>query len=95
MGPFQGPLACTKIGFGKGVCGAAWSEKKSILVDDVHQFSGHIACSSETNSEIVIPIIKDQKVFAVLDIDSKDFSRFNEEDKVGLELICSKLSLIF
>ena len=95
MGPFQGPLACTKISFGKGVCGKAWSDKKSILVEDVHQFEGHIACSSQSNSEIVVPIIKDQIVVAVLDIDSKEFAMFNKEDQVGLEKVCTILSQIF
>lgn len=95
LGPFQGPLACTKIAFGKGVCGSSWKEKKTLIVDDVHQFEGHIACSSESNSEIVVPVIKDDKVVAVLDIDSKDFSKFNQADQKGLEEICMSLSKVF
>ena len=87
LGPFQGPLACTRIPFGKGVCGSAWELKQTLMVDDVHKFEGHIACSSESNSEIVVPIIVDEKVLAVLDIDSKDFASFDEEDRFGLETI--------
>lgn len=95
LGPFQGPLACTKIPFAKGVCGTSWSEKKTIIVDDVHKFPGHIACSSKSNSEIVVPIFKDDKVVAVIDIDSEKFSCFNESDREGLGLIAKTLSLVF
>jgi L-methionine (R)-S-oxide reductase len=86
LGPFQGPLACTEIKFGKGVCGTAWSERKTIVVGDVHQFPGHIACSSETNSEIVLPVINAEgKVVAVLDIDSITFNDFDAVDQKYLE----------
>ena len=86
LGPFQGPLACTEIKFGKGVCGTAWSERKTIIVGDVHQFPGHIACSSETNSEIVLPVINAEgKVVAVLDIDSITFNDFDAVDQKYLE----------
>ena len=87
LGPFQGPLACTRIGFGKGVCGTAWQEKKTLIVDDVHQFKGHIACSSASKSEIVVPITKNGKVTGVLDIDSQYLATFDEMDKEGLERI--------
>ena len=86
LGPFQGPLACTEIKFGKGVCGTAWSRRETIIVDDVHQFPGHIACSSETNSEIVLPLIDSKgRVVAVLDIDSTEFSDFDNIDQKYLE----------
>ncbi len=85
LGPFQGKVACIRIEVGKGVCGTAVAEDKTQLVMDVHQFPGHIACDSASNSEIVVPIHKDGKVVAVLDIDSPSLSRFNEEDKEGLE----------
>lgn len=87
LGPFQGPLACTRIAFGKGVCGSAWKQKKSLIVPDVHKFQGHIACSAQTNSEIVIPIIKEGVVFGVLDIDSAQFDDFDEIDRKYLESI--------
>lgn len=95
LGPFQGPLACTKIEFGKGVCGSSWKQAKSLVVSNVHEFEGHIACSSKTNSEIVIPIIKNKEVVAVLDLDSEELNTFGELDRIGLEQICSKLSLVF
>ena len=86
LGPFQGPLACTEIKFGKGVCGTAWSRGETIIVEDVHQFPGHIACSSETNSEIVLPVIDSKgRVVAVLDIDSTEFSDFDNIDQKYLE----------
>ena len=86
LGPFQGPLACTEIKFGKGVCGTAWSRGETIIVKDVHQFPGHIACSSETNSEIVLPVIDSKgRVVAVLDIDSTEFSYFDNIDQKYLE----------
>ena len=91
LGPFQGPVACTRIGFGKGVCGAAWERRESIVVTDVHQFPGHIACSSLSQSEIVVPIMYNDEVCAVLDIDSKDFSTFDETDKEWLEKIVGLL----
>lgn len=95
LGPFQGPLACTRIPFGKGVCGTAWENGKTLIVDNVHEFSGHIACSSESNSEIVIPILRENKIIAVLDIDSKEFSCFDEIDAQGLEEIVSYISTFF
>ncbi|BBF43511.1 free methionine-(R)-sulfoxide reductase [Lachnospiraceae bacterium KM106-2] len=87
LGPFQGKLACTKIALGKGVCGTAAKERKTQLVEDVHQFPGHIACDGASNSEIVVPIIIKEEVMGVLDIDSPIFSRFDEEDQKGLEKI--------
>lgn len=85
LGPFQGKSACTVIGPGKGVCGAAAMSGKTQLVPDVHEFPGHIACDSASNSEIVIPIFKEGKVWGVLDIDSPHKGRFTEEDREGLE----------
>lgn len=85
LGPFQGPLACTRIRKGKGVCGTAWQEAKTQMVPDVDAFPGHIACSSLTRSEIVVPIIKNGKVAAVLDIDSEKPANFDEVDKENLE----------
>jgi L-methionine (R)-S-oxide reductase len=85
LGPFQGPVACTRIGFGKGVCGTSWKERKTIIVPDVDQFPGHIACSSKTKSEIVVPILRDNKVIAVLDIDSKYPDDFDNTDALYLE----------
>lgn len=87
LGPFQGPVACTRIGFGKGVCGTSWERKETIVVPDVHQFPGHIACSSLSNSEIVVPMFHGDDVYAVLDIDSKDFSTFDSTDQFWLEKI--------
>lgn len=91
LGPFQGPIACTRIGFGKGVCGTAWKEKRTLVVEDVSQFKGHIACSSESKSEIVVPIIKNGEVTAVLDIDSQYLATFDDTDKVWLEKIAGLL----
>lgn len=92
LGPFQGPVACTRIAFSKGVCGTAWKEKKTILVEDVEKFPGHIACSSESKSEIVVPIFKGKDVFAILDVDSDKLNDFDETDEKYLqeiaELIC-------
>lgn len=85
LGPFQGKSACVRIKVGRGVCGTAVSEDKTQLVPDVHQFPGHIACDSASNSEIVVPIHHNGEVVAVLDIDSPLFNRFTEEDKVALE----------
>ena len=87
LGPFQGPVACTRIGYGKGVCGTAWKEGKTIVVDNVHEFPGHIACSSTSKSEIVVPIFKDNQVVAVLDSDSEKFATFDNIDKEWLEKI--------
>lgn len=85
LGPFQGKIACINIPVGKGVCGTAVAKDETMLVEDVHQFPGHIACDSASNSEIVVPIHKDGKVVAVLDIDSPKLSRFSDDDKIGLE----------
>lgn len=85
LGPFQGKVACIRIEVGKGVCGTAVERDETQLVKDVHQFPGHIACDSASNSEIVVPIHKDGQVVAVLDIDSPSLSRFDESDKEGLE----------
>lgn len=92
LGPFQGPVACTRIPIGKGVCGSSFEQKETLIVPNVHEFEGHIACSSESNSEIVVPVAKNGKVFAVLDIDSKEFDDFSESDKVSLEIINQKLA---
>ena len=87
LGPFQGPVACTRIGYGKGVCGAAWKLKEVILVPDVDEFPGHIACSSLARSEIVLPAIKNGEVALVLDIDSDKLNDFDEKDKLALTQI--------
>lgn len=87
LGPFQGPVACTRIPFGKGVCGTAWERSETVIVPDVHQFPGHIACSSASNSEIVVPVFQGKKVIAVLDIDSTEFNTFDQTDKEWLEKI--------
>ena len=88
LGPFQGPIACTRIAFGKGVCGTAWKEKKTIVVDDVDKFPGHIACSSESKSEIVVPVIKNGNVAMVMDVDSSQLVSFNQTDEFWLGKIC-------
>lgn len=85
LAPFQGPLACTRIPFGKGVCGTAWKEARTIIVPDVGKFPGHIACSSLSKSEIVVPILQAGKVVGVLDIDSTQLNDFSEADRLGLE----------
>lgn len=95
LGPFQGDVACTVIPFGKGVCGTCAKEKRTIIVPDVFKFPGHIACSSKSRSEIVVPIIKEDKVLGVIDIDSPVFDRFNENDKKMLEEIALLLSDIW
>lgn len=87
LGPFQGPIACTRIDFGKGVCGTCWKEERVIIVPDVEQFPGHIACSSDSKSEIVLPVMKNGKVVMVLDVDSDKLSDFNKEDEAGLSAI--------
>lgn len=89
LGPFQGPIACTRIAYGRGVCGTSWKEEKTLVVKDVHEFPGHIACSSASKSEIVVPIFMDNKVVAVLDIDSEHLATFDETDKEWLEEIVS------
>ena len=80
LGPYQGPLACTKIPFGKGVCGGAAARQETLLVPNVHEFPGHIACSSESNSEVVVPILKHGETVAVIDLDSRNLSNFSEAD---------------
>lgn len=91
LGPFQGPLACMRIRRGRGVCGTAWAEERTIVVPDVEQFPGHIACSSASRSEIVVPIFKDGKVAAVLDIDSEHLATFDEVDQLWLERLSAML----
>jgi GAF domain-containing protein len=85
VGPFQGKVACARIPFGKGVCGSAAQDRRTYLVPDVHAFPGHIACDSASNSEIVIPLIKDGELFGVFDMDSPSLNRFTHEDQLGLE----------
>ena len=85
LGPFQGKPACIEIAVGRGVCGTAVAEKKTQLVEDVHQFPGHIACDCASNSEIVVPIYKNGEIFGVLDIDSPYYARFTKDDQAGLE----------
>lgn len=87
LGPFQGPIACTRINFGKGVCGTSWKEKKTILVPNVDEFPGHIACSSASKSEIVLPAFSDGEVTLVLDVDSDKLNDFDETDQQGLEKV--------
>ncbi|MEZ7874214.1 MAG: GAF domain-containing protein [Bacteroidales bacterium] len=89
LGPFQGPVACSRIAYGRGVCGTSWKLKETVIVPDVEKFPGHIACSSESKSEIVVPVIKDGKVVAVLDVDSDKIDDFDERDKRWLELLLS------
>ena len=89
LAPFQGPIACTRIRFGRGVCGTAWKEAQTLIVPDVEQFPGHIACSSNSKSEIVVPIIKEGNVIGVLDIDSDTLNSFDETDARYLREICT------
>ena len=92
LGPFQGPVACMHIPFGRGVCGTAWKRAETVVVPDVEQFPGHIACSSESRSEIVVPVFgPDNTVVAVLDIDSRELNTFDETDRQYLEEICQML----
>jgi L-methionine (R)-S-oxide reductase len=93
LGPFQGPIACTRINLGKGVCGSSWKEARTIIVPDVEQFPGHIACSSDSKSEIVLPIIRDGKVLGVLDVDSDKLNEFDEVDQRYLEQIIDILQI--
>ena len=95
LGPFQGEVACTKIPFGKGVCGTSALKKETIIVPDVNQFAGHIACSSKSKSEIVVPIIKDNKVLGVIDIDAPILNRFGLEEKELLENVANLLADLF
>jgi GAF domain-containing protein len=92
LGPFQGPIACTRIAYGRGVCGTAWQRGETIVVPDVEQFPGHIACSSLSRSEIVVPVKnKDNDIVAVLDIDSEHLATFDEVDRLSLEKIATLL----
>ena len=92
LGPFQGPLACTRINKGKGVCGTSWSKKETLIVPDVNAFPGHIACSSLSLSEIVVPVIRNGEVVAVLDVDSERYNEYDETDKKYLEEVVSYLN---
>lgn len=89
LGPFQGPLACSRISYNKGVCGTAWAQSKTIIVPDVHTFPGHIACSDKSNSEIVIPFYYHEKLIGVLDIDSEYYNHFDEKDETYLQILLS------
>lgn len=92
LGPFQGPLACTRIAKGRGVCGTCWQEAQTQVVEDVDKFPGHIACSSASRSEIVVPLIKNGEVIAVLDIDSEHLATFDQTDKLWLEKVAQLLT---
>jgi len=92
LGPFQGPVACTRIKKGKGVCGSSWAQRKTLIVPDVEKFPGHIACSSASRSEIVIPVIRNSEVVAVLDVDSKELNEFDAVDQIYLEQIVSLIN---
>lgn len=91
LGPFQGPVACTRIARGRGVCGAAWAQATTLIVPDVEKFPGHIACSSLSKSEIVVPLIKNGEVWAILDVDSSEYHQFDETDRQFLEQIVALL----
>lgn len=95
LGPFQGPVACTRIQYGRGVCGAAWKSKTVIIVDDVDQFPGHIACNSLSKSEIVLPAFKNDKVILVLDIDSERLASFDETDQKNLQKVINLVETFF
>lgn len=92
LGPFQGPIACTRIQKGRGVCGSSWAQAKTLIVPDVEKFPGHIACSSLSKSEIVVPVLKNGSVIAVLDVDSAELNQFNETDQQYLEEIISYIN---
>ena len=94
LGPFQGPIACTRIRYGKGVCGTSWQQATTLIVPDVEKFPGHITCSSVSKSEIVVPVIRNKKVIAVLDIDSEKYSAFDEIDKMYLEQIVALIIFV-
>lgn len=91
LGPFQGPVACMHIKYGRGVCGTAWQEQCSIVVPDVEQFKGHIACSSASKSEIVVPVWRNNEIVAVLDIDSENLATFDDIDRIWLEKIVTSI----
>lgn len=95
LGPFQGPVACTRIANGKGVCGTSWAKGETIVVEDVDAFPGHIACSSASRSEIVVPIIQDDRIIGVLDVDSEFLSHFDQTDKVFLEEITAIIAHVW
>lgn len=96
LGPFQGPIACTRIRKGKGVCGSAWQQAQTLVVPDVNAFPGHIACSSLSRSEIVVPLLDHQgQVRAVLDVDSVELSSFDDSDRAALEQICQRFARLF
>lgn len=95
LGPFQGPIACTRIRRGRGVCGTSWAEARTVLVPDVEAFPGHIACSSDSKSEIVVPIVKNGTVVAVLDVDSDKLNDFDAADQAGLEQLMALASAWF
>jgi len=92
LGPFQGPVACTRIAFGKGVCGVAWKENTTQIVDNVHAFEGHIACSAHSNSEIVLPFYYQDNIFGVFDVDATEFANYDNVDKTNLEKALNILS---
>ncbi len=92
LGPFQGPIACTRISYDKGVCGKSWALKQTLVVPDVEQFPGHIACSSRSKSEIVVPLIKNNEVVAVLDVDSEQLATFDQTDEHFLTKLCACIS---
>jgi GAF domain-containing protein len=91
LGPFQGPVACTRIKKGRGVCGTSWQKEATIIVDDVEKFPGHIACSSSSKSEIVLPVFKEGKMVGVLDVDSSELAQFDEVDQLYLEKILAMI----
>ena len=91
LGPFQGPVACTRIKKGRGVCGTSWEKETTIIVDDVEKFPGHIACSSSSKSEIVLPVFKEGKILGVLDVDSSELAQFDEVDQLYLEKILTMI----
>ena len=91
LGPFQGPVACTRIKKGRGVCGTSWEKEATIIVDDVEKFPGHIACSSSSKSEIVLPVFKEGKIQGVLDVDSSELAEFDELDQLYLEKILAMI----
>ena len=94
LGPFQGPVACTRIPFGKGVCGTSWARRSTVVVPDVEEFPGHIACSSASRSEIVVPLIRGGEVLGVLDIDSRELATFDDADAAGLEPLAALLAAL-
>lgn len=95
LGPYQGPIACTRIPFSKGVCGTSAAEKRTVLVENVHLFPGHIACSGDTNSEVVVPIVLDGLVMGVIDLDSTKLNNFTEEDAQTLQILAQLIATLF